>query len=81
MLEMEWDDELAQIAQKLTDQCVYKHDCDDCRKVENFDVGQNIYTATITAVDPPEPFWVDAVRSWYSEIYRFTPDFNKTFYQ
>uniref|UniRef100_A0A2I9LNV7 Cysteine-rich secretory protein n=1 Tax=Centruroides hentzi TaxID=88313 RepID=A0A2I9LNV7_9SCOR len=79
MLEMEWDDELAQIAQKLADQCVFKHDCDDCRKVENFDVGQNIYTSTITAVKPPEPFWVDAVRSWYSEIYRFTPDFIKPF--
>nr|P85840.1 RecName: Full=Venom allergen 5; AltName: Full=Antigen 5; AltName: Full=Cysteine-rich venom protein; Short=CRVP [Tityus serrulatus] len=59
MLEMEWDDELAQIAQKLADQCVFKHDCDDCRKVENFDVGQNIFTRGITAVEIPDPF-----KSW-----------------
>ncbi|GBM32404.1 Venom allergen 5 [Araneus ventricosus] len=34
MLQMVWDDELAAIAQKWTDNCEYKHDCTDgCRMV------------------------------------------------
>ena len=27
----EWDKELANVAQRLADQCVNKHDCDKCR--------------------------------------------------
>ena len=28
-----WDDELAAVAQAHADQCVFAHDCADCRKV------------------------------------------------
>ncbi|GFT57566.1 hypothetical protein NPIL_212071, partial [Nephila pilipes] len=28
-----WDDELAAIAQKWANHCVYEHDCGDCRSV------------------------------------------------
>lgn len=74
MLEMEWDEELSKVAQKLADQCVFKHDCDECRKVENFDVGQNLYQASIISSKPPSAHWGDAISSWYSEIHRFTPE-------
>uniref|UniRef100_T1DPC1 CAP-Lyc-1 n=1 Tax=Lychas buchari TaxID=1330406 RepID=T1DPC1_9SCOR len=74
MLEMEWDEELAQVAQKLADRCIFNHDCDECRKVENFDVGQNLYTATVTATKPPHPSWKDAIQAWYSEVHRFSND-------
>ncbi|GFX04257.1 hypothetical protein TNCV_3974061 [Trichonephila clavipes] len=33
MLQMVWDDELAKVAQKWADHCVYKHDCNECRAV------------------------------------------------
>ncbi|XP_054724749.1 CRISP/Allergen/PR-1-like [Uloborus diversus] len=48
MLEMVWDTELASVAQKRAENCVYEHDCSDCRRVGNFAVGQNIaYTQLI----------------------------------
>uniref|UniRef100_A0A4Q8KD14 U12-Sparatoxin-Hju1h_1 n=1 Tax=Heteropoda jugulans TaxID=1358901 RepID=A0A4Q8KD14_9ARAC len=42
MLEMIWDDELASVAQKLAETCNYGHDCNNCRRVKAFSVGQNI---------------------------------------
>lgn len=32
MLQFEWDDELAYVAQKHAEQCEFEHDCYDCRK-------------------------------------------------
>ncbi|GIY00508.1 hypothetical protein CEXT_627681 [Caerostris extrusa] len=43
MLEMVWDNELAAIAQKHAEQCKFDHDCNECREVDRFSVGQNIY--------------------------------------
>lgn len=28
-----WDDELAAVAQRLAEQCLFEHDCNECRKV------------------------------------------------
>lgn len=42
MLEMVWDDELAEIAQKRVDSCQRSPDCDLCRMVDRFAVGQTI---------------------------------------
>lgn len=32
MLQFQWDDELAYVAQKHAEQCEFEHDCYDCRK-------------------------------------------------
>ena len=36
MLELSWDQELAAVAQRLADQCVFSHDCAECRSVARF---------------------------------------------
>ena len=36
MMELSWDPELARLAQALADQCVFSHECADCRRVERF---------------------------------------------
>ena len=36
MMELTWDPELARLAQALADQCVFNHECADCRRVERF---------------------------------------------
>nr|A9QQ26.1 RecName: Full=Venom allergen 5; AltName: Full=Antigen 5; Flags: Precursor [Lycosa singoriensis]ABX75373.1 venom allergen [Lycosa singoriensis] len=43
MLEMVWDDELAEVAQRWSDKCERKSDCEDCRRVGRFGVGQIIF--------------------------------------
>ena len=32
----EWDDELALVAQRHADQCIFAHDCSKCRKVSKY---------------------------------------------
>ena len=32
----EWDEELARVAQRHADQCVFAHDCSKCRKIRKF---------------------------------------------
>ncbi|XP_076319172.1 venom allergen 5-like isoform X2 [Tachypleus tridentatus] len=68
MLQMVWDEELAGIAQKHSDQCVYRHDCRTCRQVGNFSVGQNLYTLYTSQNTCPPPNWTTAINSWYSEV-------------
>ena len=44
MMEVEWDVELARVAQAHADQCHFDHDCRACRAVERWPVvGQNLY--------------------------------------
>jgi len=70
MRKMVWDDELATIAQRWTDQCKFGHDhlrnlCDGTY------VGQNAYWgASSRQMSPYSALGVseDAVRSWYSEV-------------
>lgn len=33
-----WDEELATVAQRLAEQCLFEHDCNECRKVGKFSV-------------------------------------------
>ncbi|XP_013778033.2 CRISP/Allergen/PR-1-like [Limulus polyphemus] len=63
-----WDEELAAIAQKHSDQCVYRHDCATCRQVGNFSVGQNLYTTYTSQNSCPPVNWAAAIHSWYSEV-------------
>lgn len=72
MLQMVWDDELAAVAQRHADQCMFEHDCSNCRRVQNFGVGQNLAIEEITnSPDIPEPNWILAIKSWYDEIAYF----------
>eukprot|EP00092_Neocalanus_flemingeri_P017311 GFUD01018723.1.p1 GENE.GFUD01018723.1~~GFUD01018723.1.p1 ORF type:complete len:419 (+),score=119.43 GFUD01018723.1:73-1257(+) len=71
MKEMVWDSELAVVAQAHADQCVFEHDCSDCRRVERFGVGQNLYiykqSLRRAATD-----WERAITDWYEEVTIFS---------
>ena len=69
MMELRWDDELAAVAQGHADNCVFVHDCRDCRRVPRFRVGQNIYRAKDYKYEAPE--WRKVIQSWWDEIYLF----------
>ncbi|XP_058802573.1 uncharacterized protein LOC131670725 [Phymastichus coffea] len=65
MTYVEWDDELAIIAQKWADQCTWGHDT--CRDVQRFKVGQNIaYIATTGDVNTLKV--EELVKMWYDEV-------------
>ena len=51
MRELEWDEELARAAQAHAEQCKFRHDCPDCRRVKRFKAG----VAPPIAVMPPGP--------------------------
>lgn len=81
MLQMVWDDELAAIAQKWANNCIYQHDCSQCRSVANFPVGQNIAyqdlicykrqcLRSIKASDL-EPDWATVIKDFYDEVKDF----------
>ena len=36
MMELQWDEELARVAQARADSCVFQHECSDCRRVKRF---------------------------------------------
>ena len=44
----------------------YRHDCADCRKVQRFKVGQNLYQSFNTRKVGPN--WRKAIDSWFNEI-------------
>ncbi|XP_037078550.1 CRISP/Allergen/PR-1-like [Pollicipes pollicipes] len=72
MNQLEWDDELAKVAQRFADQCMFGHDCLDCRRVARFKVGQNVYSSSSTRLDN-SPNWRQALYAWYDEVARFNP--------
>ncbi|CAL1261296.1 unnamed protein product [Larinioides sclopetarius] len=75
MLEMEWDYELAAVAQSYANQCIYAHDKANCRRVRNFSVGQNLAIQKETGGHTvPDPDWNFAVNEWFGEIQYFSPD-------
>merc|ERR1712130_167465 len=67
MRQLEWDSELARVAQRLADQCNFAHDCSDCRRVGRFTVGQNLYQSFTTRADE-KANWIGAIESWFNEI-------------
>ncbi|XP_057667614.1 venom allergen 5 2-like [Diorhabda carinulata] len=74
MMEMKWDEELAERAQKWTQTC-YSETHDHQRDVSRFPVGQNI--ATTWTTKPPggyydtEPDFADAISKWFNEYKSF----------
>lgn len=71
MLEMVWDDEMASIAQKLTETCHYGHDCGECKMTPVFSAGQNIGLRWVTGGDPPSIDWPEFLTALYEEVPRF----------
>merc|ERR1719283_190436 len=70
MMKMVWDDELAEIAQRWTDQCIFGHDSNR-NTCYGLYVGQNGYWGASSAeMSPYSALGVseDAVRSWYNEV-------------
>jgi len=70
MMKMVWDDELAEIAQRWTDQCIFGHD-GNRNTCDGLYVGQNGYWGASSAeMSPYSALGVseDAVRSWYNEV-------------
>jgi len=82
MMEFEWDDDVAEVAQGWANQCTYKHD--DCRtpktKGANNDgrcfkrAGQNMAIRTYGGVD-----WPYAIKMWYDEIKDYKPEWVEKF--
>ena len=64
MLEMRWDPELANVAQRWADQCQFGHD--QVRDVSRFKVGQNVYIYGSTNNEPVN--WRRGIMSWYDEV-------------
>ncbi|KAJ6216101.1 hypothetical protein RDWZM_010601 [Blomia tropicalis] len=68
MLRMEWDNELAYVAQMHANQCKFAHDCNTCRRTgRNQFVGQNLYVyqSSRTTVNQQ---WRFVIKEWYDEI-------------
>ncbi|XP_034946938.1 venom allergen 5-like [Chelonus insularis] len=59
-----WDDELATIAQRWANQCVFGHD--DCRDTERFEVGQNVAFASSSKKYPNN--MTSLIMQWYEEV-------------
>jgi len=64
MMQLTWDDELANIAQRWADQCTFGHDGE--RSVSRFAVGQNVHEQSLFNDKPFD--YKSAIESWYSEV-------------
>ncbi|XP_066974757.1 uncharacterized protein [Macrobrachium rosenbergii] len=73
MMIMEWDDELAIIAQRDADQCIFGKECVDCRRVSRFGVGQNLFLIYQNKFNA-QIQWSRVVASWYHEVTYFDPN-------
>ncbi|XP_064087362.1 uncharacterized protein LOC135202017 [Macrobrachium nipponense] len=82
MMLMEWDEELARVAQSHADQCIFMHECSACRRVSRFGVGQNLFTSAQIKRDNTIE-WSVVINTWYNEVdifnsnhirpYQYTP--------
>jgi len=78
MMKLVWDDELELIAQRLADQCVFKHDAER-GLLDGTSVGQNLYSSWNSVQDTEEVLQGKAdgsVLAWYNEVTNpgFNPD-------
>ncbi|BES97986.1 SCP [Nesidiocoris tenuis] len=79
MLEMAWDEELAQQAQNWANRCSFQHDSNSARRVSRFSVGQNLAT-TWTWPHPTaighQPDFDTQIKLWFNEVYQYTGSFS-----
>ncbi|KAG1649732.1 CRISP/Allergen/PR-1 [Nymphon striatum] len=69
MMQMEWDEHLAAVAQAHADQCTTEHDCDFCRHDPRFIVGQNMCEIPGRG----ELNWDVCLSEWYGEVNKYLP--------
>lgn len=82
MLVMSWSPELAEIAQKHANRCLFEHDCNDCRRIDEYSVGQNLYQIRRSYWRQNRHFaanWSRAITAWYDEISFAPPSIVKSF--
>ncbi|KAH1027830.1 hypothetical protein HUJ05_001266, partial [Dendroctonus ponderosae] len=80
MNSLQWHHELAEIAQRWADQCVAvedKNQHDECRKTEQYEVGQNVLTALTATPDVPEIAIL--ILNWYKQVENVLPSDVETF--
>jgi len=70
MMELTYDEELEVEAQAWADQCVRNHECPECRTLDRFKVGQNLFWYGHFVGS-----WEESVAGWYDEV----ADFNASF--
>ncbi|CAG0891119.1 unnamed protein product [Darwinula stevensoni] len=68
---LNWDDELTFIAQKWADRCRSDNDCNQCRRVARFLVGQNLFFSKSMFQEDPSADWQFPLSSWSSTGQRF----------
>lgn len=79
MMEMIWDDELADVAQKWADSCEKDHD--SLRNVRRFSVGQNLartWTSRPLRSNDSEPNWRRQISNWFNEVQHYRSGYSKT---
>ena len=75
MMELTYDEELEYEAQTWTDQCVRGHECPNCRTLDRFKVGQNLFWYGHFVGS-----WERSVEGWYDEVVDFNSSFVEPFY-
>nr|CAH7722839.1 unnamed protein product [Callosobruchus chinensis] len=71
---LEWDEELATMAQRWADQCIPLNESmqhDMCKRSHRFEVGQNVLTAVMTDKDFPE--LAALILHWYKQVGNVIP--------
>ncbi|XP_069678007.1 venom allergen 5-like [Periplaneta americana] len=80
MHKLEWDGELAAVAQYWADQCSPSSGHDPCRNVDRFSVGQNLVTSSSFGEEETDvQEWDVAMQSWYNEVNDFSKDIVPSF--
>ncbi len=64
MAELQWDDEVARVAQRWADQCVFSHDVER-GTVRHGSVGQNIYQSFRSNDEGNNAMIKGGIKSWY----------------
>lgn len=66
MASLKWDFRLARIAQIRSNQCIFAHDCANCRKLLNY--GQTVYIGQNAFAQSGGSYsWTDAINTFLNE--------------
>ncbi|XP_064469599.1 CRISP/Allergen/PR-1-like [Ornithodoros turicata] len=79
MMELEWDNDLAAVAQAHANHCVMQHDCNECRAIDKFpSVGQNICQMDTNGIGATN-YWQWCIKNWFDEAKHFPASLRKKF--